>query len=119
MNLPRSKRMPAIPAVSRAICSLALLALLLNFLSTTALAACAPGGSPVQHMQEAPYIFVGTVTRTFNRRTWAHVSVEEVWRGEVPARVQVRGSRQPISPRYSASSEARQFRVGKKYLFAP
>jgi hypothetical protein len=64
----------------------------------------------------ADIVFVGTVTATSNRDSWATVAVEEVWRGpDQPAEVVVKGG--PAGN--AATSVDRTFEVGVKYLFFP
>jgi hypothetical protein len=64
----------------------------------------------------AEIVFVGTVTETTNRNSWANVAVEEVWRGpDMPATVVVKGG----SGGDGISSVERSFQAGVKYLFFP
>ena len=82
------------------------------------LASCSPGPGLDQQLESAENIFVGKVTRLSNRATWARVEVDDVWRGNVPAVVEVRGSPRRVPRQFSASSVDREFKAGF-YLFAP
>jgi hypothetical protein len=73
--------------------------------------------APVQEAaQTADIVFVGTVTETTNRNSWATVAVVEIWRGpDLPAAVVVKGG-----PGGNAmTSVDRAFQAGVKYLFFP
>lgn len=93
---------------------LAALALLAS--TATALADCMMPPPIQEAITSAEIVFVGTVTATTNRSTWAEVQVEEVWRGpDLPARVVVKGGPEGNA----ATSVDRSFEVGLKYLFFP
>jgi hypothetical protein len=80
------------------------------------LASCAMPPALEQSMQTAEVVFIGTVTSTTNRNTWASVAVDEVWRGpDQPANVIVRGG--PAGN--AATSVDRAFEPGVKYIFFP
>ena len=69
-----------------------------------------------QALSKAEIVFVGTVTSTSNRDSWATVQIEEVWKGpDQPVSVLVKGG--PGGD--SATSVDRTFQVGVKYLFLP
>lgn len=72
---------------------------------------------PVQEAaQSADIVFVGTVSETSNRNSWANVAVEEIWRGpDLPAQVIVKGG----PDGNAATSVDRSYAVGVKYLFFP
>lgn len=72
---------------------------------------------PVQEAaQTAEIVFVGTVVATTNRNSWAHVAVEEIWRGpDQPAEVVVRGGPEGNA----ATSVDRSYAAGTRYLFFP
>jgi hypothetical protein len=79
-------------------------------------ASCAIMADIRDAMTSADIIFVGTVTATANRDTWATVTVEDVWRGpDQPAQVLIKGG--PAGN--AATSVDRTFAVGEKYLFFP
>lgn len=81
-----------------------------------ALADCLPPPPLEQAVQTADVVFVGTVTETANRNTWASVAVEEVWRGpDQPMSVVIKGG----PGGNAATSVDRTFEVGVKYLFFP
>lgn len=82
----------------------------------TSLASCAAMPDIKQAATSAEIAFVGTVTATANRGTWATVSVEEVWRGpDQPAEVVIKGG----PDGNAATSVDRTFEVGVRYLFFP
>lgn len=86
-----------------------------------ALASCA-GPVPVpQAIDDAPAVFVGTVTKLTNSERWATVEVEEVWKGEdVPSEVELRaGSKDPPGGGGIASSVDRFYSKGARYIFFP
>lgn len=72
---------------------------------------------PVEEtMKEAEVVFVGTVTETSNRDTWASVEIDEVWKGpDQPKTVVVKGG----PGGNAATSVDRTFEVGTRYLFFP
>jgi hypothetical protein len=81
-----------------------------------ALADCMMPPPIEQAIQQAEMVFVGTVSATSNRNTWAEVAVEEVWKGpDQQATVVVRGG--PAGN--AATSVDRTFEVGVKYVFFP
>ena len=91
---------------------------LIAMLATPApsLASCAVMPDVKLAATAAEIAFVGTVTATANRDTWATVSVEEVWRGpDQPAQVVIKGGPEGNA----ATSVDRTFQVGVKYLFFP
>jgi len=91
---------------------------LMAMLATPAasLASCAFLPDIKQAATSAEIAFVGTVTATANRGTWATVTVEEVWRGpDQPAEVVIKGGPEGNA----ATSVDRTFEVGVKYLFFP
>jgi hypothetical protein len=82
----------------------------------TALADCIEPPRIEEAARSAEIVFVGTVTSTSNRDSWASVEVEEIWRGpDQPANVLVKGGPGGIS----ATSVDRTFQAGAKYLFFP
>lgn len=89
-------------------------------LAPEATASCArPPPLPVV-LEDAPVVFLGTVVETANADRWATVDVDEVWKGDVSARVEVRaGPKDPPGPLNAASSVDRTFRTGIRYLFVP
>jgi hypothetical protein len=67
-------------------------------------------------VETADIVFVGTVTQTSNRNSWASVEVEEVWKGpDQPAAVVVKGG----PGGNSATSVDRAFEPGLRYVFFP
>lgn len=93
-----------------------------SFLYTgTASASCAEIPPLERAVEEAPILFVGTVTDTTNADRWATVTVEEVWKGKGIGRaVEVRaGPKDPPGPLMSASSVDRTYQEGVRYLFFP
>ena len=82
----------------------------------TALASCREPPPIEEAMKSAEIVFVGTVTSTSNRDSWASVEIEEIWRGpDQPASVLVKGG----PGGNSATSVDRTFQAGAKYLFFP
>jgi len=81
-----------------------------------ATASCMMPPALEEAVKSSDVVFVGTVTSTTNRNTWAEVQVDEIWRGpDLPARVVVKGG-----PEGNAvTSVDRSFEVGVKYLFVP
>lgn len=91
---------------------------LMAMLATPAasLASCAVQPNIKEAAASAEIAFIGTVTATANRDSWATVSVEEVWRGpDQPAEVVIKGGPEGNA----ATSVDRTFEVGMKYLFFP
>lgn len=81
-----------------------------------ALASCVQPPSMEEALKSAEIVFVGTVTSTANRDTWATVAIEEVWKGsDQPATVPIKGG----PGGNSATSVDRTFQAGAKYLFFP
>ncbi|HEY8239393.1 MAG TPA: hypothetical protein VIF63_08145 [Candidatus Limnocylindrales bacterium] len=67
-------------------------------------------------VKSAEIVFLGTVTNTANRDSWATVEIEEVWVGpDMPAEVLIKGG----PGGNAATSVDRSFQVGLKYLFFP
>ena len=80
-------------------------------LPTPALASCAmPEGTLRQRLAGEEIVFVGTVTGTESRCRVATVTVESVWRGEVPETVEVVGG-----PRQDNVASS----VDRSYAFVP
>ena len=83
---------------------------------SAALADCMMPPAVGEAAEAAEIVFVGTVTETTNRNSWANVAVDEVWRGpDMPATVVVKGG----SGGDGISSVERSFQAGVKYLFFP
>lgn len=99
---------------------LSVLFLVTTVLVSPARASCAPPPPMKRAMAEAPAVFVGQVVSTTNEDRWAVVDVEEVWKGDVPERVEVRGGPADPPGRLSVvSSVDRDFKNGRRYLFVP
>lgn len=80
------------------------------------LADCMPPPPIEEAVKTADIVFIGTVTETANRGTWATVTVKEVWRGpDQPATVVIRGG--PAGN--AATSVDRTFEAGVEYIFLP
>lgn len=80
------------------------------------LADCMMPPPVAEALKNAEIVFVGTVTETSNRNSWATVAVEEVWKGpDVPAVVLIKGG----PGGNAATSVDRTFEAGVKYLFFP
>lgn len=89
-------------------------------LAGPARASCAGVTSVRRALRDARIAFVGTVTATTNEGRWATVEVTEVWKGDVDARVEVRGGpKDPPGPMSVISSVDRHYRDGRTYLFLP
>ena len=102
--------------MTRLVPAFTVLALLLLAMPGAALADCAMPPDIKTAATSADIVFVGTVTATANRSTWATVAVEEVWRGpDHAAEVLIMGG--PAGN--AATSVDRSFEVGVKYLFFP
>lgn len=81
-----------------------------------ALADCMMPPAVEEAAKTAEIVFLGTVVETTNRNSWAHVTVEEVWRGpDLPASVIVKGG----PGGNAATSVDRTFEPGVRYLFFP
>jgi hypothetical protein len=90
------------------------------FLGGSAGALCVRLPPMKKAIEQAPIVFVGTVVEVGNMTRWATVEVEEVWKGNVAARVEVRGGAEdPPGGMGQVSSVDRDYRVDQKYLFAP
>jgi hypothetical protein len=101
--------------LSRLVPALAAIVVLLA-MPGAALADCAMPPDIKTAATSADIVFVGSVTATANRNSWATVAVEEVWRGpDQPAEVVIMGG--PAGN--AATSVDRTFEVGVKYLFFP
>ncbi|MBI2781595.1 MAG: hypothetical protein HYX55_07355 [Chloroflexi bacterium] len=101
------RRITLVPAIA----AIALLAA-----PTSALASCVAPLPLDAAFSSADIVFVGTVTGTSNRDTWANVAVEEIWKGPDQARsIVIQGG--PAGN--AATSVDREFKVGAKYLFFP
>ncbi|HEV2754492.1 MAG TPA: hypothetical protein VG318_01785 [Actinomycetota bacterium] len=100
--------------------SLAAAALIVAALAGPARASCA-GVPPVRRaVRDARIAFAGTVVDTTSNGRWATVEVTEVWKGDVDARVEVRGGpADPPGPMNAVSSVDRHYREGTTYLFLP
>lgn len=108
--MPRFRRLRLLPALS-IVATVALLAL-----PGAALADCMAPPPVEEAAKTAAIVFVGTVTETTNRNSWAAVTVEEVWRGpDLPASVVIKGGPEGNA----ATSVDRTFEVGVRYLFFP
>jgi len=69
-----------------------------------------------QVLKTAEIVFVGTVTATSNRDSWANVTVEEIWKGpDQAASIVIKGG----PGGNAATSVDRAFKPGVKYLFFP
>jgi hypothetical protein len=80
------------------------------------LADCMQPPPVAEAVKTAEVVFVGTVTETSNRNSWATVQVEDVWKGpDLPAVVLIKGG----PGGNAATSVDRTFEVGVKYLFFP
>jgi hypothetical protein len=100
--------------VLRVVAGVAALAFLLT--PSAVLADCMMPAPVKEAAQTAEVVFIGTVTETTNRDSWASVAVEEIWRGpDLPATVVVKGG----SGGDGISSVDRSFQAGVKYLFFP
>ncbi len=64
-------------------------------LAAPASASCAPPLPIGQALDEASYVFVGTVTALRSDDRYATLDVEEVWRGDLAATVEVNGGPSP------------------------
>jgi hypothetical protein len=90
--------------------------LLLAFAPAMALGSCMMPAPIEEAVKTADIVFVGTVTETANRSSWASVEVTEVWRGpDQPRAVVVKGGPEGNA----ATSVDRTFEAGVTYLFFP
>ncbi len=104
----------------------ALVAGLLFIPAGAALASCAEPLPLQQSIDEAPAVFVGTVTALDFQERVATVEVDEVWKGDVAAVVTVNGG-SPLSHLRAAGEEGqdlwtsvdRTYVSGDRYLFVP
>ena len=107
---------PLRPLLGQTLGIVAVAGLALLATPSIALADCMMPPPVEEAARTADIVFVGTVTSTANRDSWASVTVEEVWRGpDQPATVVVKGG--PAGN--AATSVDRSFVVGTKYLFFP
>ncbi len=91
-----------------------------------ALASCAEPLPLQQSIDEAPAVFVGTVTALDFQERVATVEVHEVWKGDVASEVVVNGG-SPLSHLRAAGEEGqdlwtsvdRTYVAGDRYLFVP
>ncbi len=102
---------------ARAALALALLVLPAAFASPAITLADCMMPPPIEEaVKSADMVFLGTVTSTANRNSWATVEVEEVWVGpDMPAEVLIKGG----PGGNAATSVDRSFETGIKYLFFP
>lgn len=83
---------------------------------TATLASCMQPPLIEEALRTAEIVFVGTVTATSNRDTWASVAVEEIWKGPDQAgSILIKGG----PGGNAATSVDRAFKAGVKYLFFP
>jgi hypothetical protein len=119
MSQPRidTTRARRIVRRARVALALALLALPATLASPAiTLADCMMPPPIAEAVKSADMVFLGTVTSTANRNSWATVEIEEVWVGpDMPAEVLIKGG--PAGN--AATSVDRSFEAGMKYLFFP
>jgi hypothetical protein len=85
-------------------------------LPAPALADCQPAGELRLELARAPVAFVGTVVNADARGgPPAEFRVEEVWKGQLPASVQVRG----LADDASFAEDDRTWELGARYLIVP
>jgi len=110
-------RLPVPFRRARAVLALALLALPATLASPSiALADCMMPPPIEEAVKSAEIVFLGAVTSTANRDSWATVEVIEVWVGpDMPAEVLIKGG----PGGNAATSVDRTFQAGTKYLFFP
>jgi hypothetical protein len=85
-------------------------------LPAPALADCQPAGELRLELARAPVAFVGTVVNADARGgPPAEFRVEEVWKGQLPASVQVRG----LADDASFAEDDRTWELGARYLVLP
>ncbi|MGH8944536.1 MAG: hypothetical protein ACRDVL_00100 [Acidimicrobiia bacterium] len=114
------------PTLSRRVESLALLVLVLLVMAAPAAGASCVDPLPIDKaLAEAETVFVGTVSDLEHDGRLADFMVEEVWKGEVAARVLVSGGPalselDAIGPGETiVTSVDRHFEVGVRYLVVP
>lgn len=79
-------------------------------------ASCIQPPAIEEALRKADIVFVGTVTATSNRDSWATVAVQEIWKGpDQPASLLIKGG----PGGNAATSVDRAFNSGAKYLFFP
>ncbi len=112
--------------MNRRLVSLLALALGAVFLSAPAAgASCAPPIPLEEAMEQAPVVFVGTVTKVEHDGRLATFTVGEVWKGDVEARVLVSGGPTPSDldglgfGESVVTSVDRNFEEGATYLVVP
>jgi hypothetical protein len=86
-----------------------------------ALASCAMDPRPIEaQIAEADIVFVGTVTGLQDNGLTARFAVEEVWRGDVPAVIVVRGGEDAaLGAPVSSTSVDRTWTNDTRYLVVP
>ena len=94
---------------------------MLVLIPAAAQASCVAPPPMKKAIEEAPAVFVGSVTEVTNGGRWATVKVEDVWKGtSVEESVQVRGG--PPDPSGGGgviTSVDREYEPGRTYLFVP
>ncbi len=99
---------------------LALAPLVLN--AAPALASCAPPVPLDQALADAPTVFVGTVVELRFDDRFAVFDVEDVWKGDLPDRIEVNGGpaladlESLDKGTYMSTSVDRTYRLGERYV---
>jgi hypothetical protein len=102
--------------MKRSLLGLALVLTALVTVAPAAQASCVFVSDYEESLDEAPILFVGTVDDVTNGDRTATVTVDEVWKGDVPRATTVIGG---AVGENTASSVDRTYRLGRRYLFAP
>lgn len=110
----RPARVTARRGLGRLLATTGLLAALLA-IPAPALADCAVPPPLEVSLKTADLVFVGTVSGIEADGHSATFEVEEIWRGDVPATVQVAGGENPAQP----AEDDRTFELGTKYVVIP
>jgi hypothetical protein len=82
--------------------------------ASPAAASCAPALSLADALTSSDLVVVGTVTTARSANRIASVAVEDIWRGDADAQIEVAGGPDSLS---GGTSVDRTYLVGQRYLF--
>lgn len=100
-------------------CALILVGAGIFLLPTQAIASCGIAPPVPEAIEQARHVFVGEVVELKNDQRTALVEVTDVWKGDVPERVEVHGGmRLPQDPDTYTSVDS-TYELNKTYLFLP
>jgi len=105
---------PVVPRLRKVLVVGLLLPVLVVGSAAVAAASCAPPRSLADAVATSDLVVVGTVNAARSKNRIVTVSVEDVWRGDADAQIEVAGGPDSLS---SATTVDRTFVVGQRYLF--